>query len=457
MQTTISSTPRWIRGILLSVVCLMKTSGAEATWVFPAKDWAEATPESRGIDSARLKAAVADLDRGLSPEGAAELVIIRDGFLIWRGPHCDAYHQIFSCTKVFTSTVLGLLMDDGKCELADLATRHLPNLDDEHPQYARLQLRHLATMTGGYQGLVRGVSAEQPWGDLLGYLTPQSPRYEAGAACAYHDHDVFLLGNILTRLAGEPVAAVFKRRIADTIGMTQWDWGIAGVLDNGLPLNNVAGTPSRSPGIQTSARELARFGHLFLNRGLWNGQRLLSASFIEQATSTQVSASLPHASGADPAGHYGFYWWTNGRQRSGTQPWPDAPPGTYAAQGGSGNFCFVIPEWTMVVVRLGTNALTRSAKTDDLWNKFFGQVGGAMETRAHAAIPTAVRVSSRVVIKMGVRGGRAQTRVFDRAADGEVVKALPIVAGQTECPVQHVIEIAADPGAAHPGGLGRQI
>lgn len=98
------------------------------------------------------------------------------------------------------------------------------------------------------------------------------------------------------------------------------------------------------------------------------------------------AASLPHASGADPAGHYGFYWWTNGRQRSGTQPWPDAPPRTYAAQGGSGNFCFVIPDWSTVVVRLGTNALKRSATTDALWNKFLGQVGAAVRGSADTII-----------------------------------------------------------------------
>lgn len=378
MQSTARKTTRGNPIPGLAFACLVGACCVEGAMVFPGKTWAEVTPESLGFDRARLKAAVADLDRGFSPAGTSELVIVRDGYLIWSGLNCDACHQIFSCTKVFTSTVLGLLADDGKCDPGDLAVGYLPALDDVHPQYAKLQLRHLATMTGGYQGVVRDVSGEQPWGDPLGYLTPQSPRYEAGSACAYHDPDVFLLGNILTRLAGESLAAVFKRRIADPIGLTRWDWGIAGTLGNGFPLNNAAGTPARAPGIQTSARELARFGHLFLNRGLWKGKRLLSASFIDEATSTQVPASLPHASGADPAGHYGFYWWTNGRQRNGTQPWPDAPAGTFAAQGGSGNFCFVIPGWNMVVVRLGTNALTRSARTDEIWNQFFRQVGDAM-------------------------------------------------------------------------------
>jgi hypothetical protein len=177
----------------------------------------------------------------------------------------------------------------------------LLRVSKENPGYAHLTVAQSAMMTGGYQGLVQGVSDEQPWGDLLGYLVAQSQWYDLGTACPHDDHDVFLLGNILARVAGEPLAAMFKRRIADPIGMTRWDWGVAGILDDGLPLNNVAGTPSRSPGIQTSAQDFARLGHLFLNDGLWNGKRLLTASFIQQATSTQALASLPHASGADPA------------------------------------------------------------------------------------------------------------------------------------------------------------
>jgi CubicO group peptidase (beta-lactamase class C family) len=351
--------------------------------VFPADTWAQATPESQGVDAAGLRAALEHLDRALRDFGGVGTVfIVRNGYAIWAGPESDKEYPIFSCTKVFTSTVLGVLTDDGKCCLEDLAIRYLPELSQAHPEYAGLRLHHLATMAGGYQGVVREVSDEQPWGDPLGYLLAQYPRYEPGSACAYHDHDVFLLGHILTRVAGESLAILFKRRIADPIGMTRWSWGVVGTLESGLPLNNVAGTPSRSPGVQTNARELARFGHLFLNRGLWDGRRLLSASFIDQATSNQVPASLPHASGADPAGHYGFYWWTNGRQRNGAQPWPDAPAGAYAARGGSGNFCFVVPDWNLVLVRLGTNTLTRSAGTDELWSGFFRQVREAMVQQA---------------------------------------------------------------------------
>jgi CubicO group peptidase (beta-lactamase class C family) len=324
------------------------------------------------VDAAKLKQAVTWLAEHAGPDGATEMVIIRHGYLIWKGPDSDAYHPIWSCTKTFTSTVLGLLVDDQKCRLDDFAVQHLPSLDDQYPLYAKIRLRHLASMSGGYRGIVRDVTPQTPWGDPMGYLTPQAPRYEAGTAGAYHDHDVFLLGHILTLLAKESLQDLFRRRIAEPIGMSRWDWGVVGKLESGIALNNAAGTPFTHPGIQTTARELARYGLLYLNQGNWNGRQLLSRSFVEQAATNQVPTSVPNPSGTDPAGHYGLYWWTNGKKRDGKRPCPAAPPGTFHAHGHGANFCFVIPEWQMVIARTGTNPIARMPRTDEVWNGFFG-------------------------------------------------------------------------------------
>ena len=345
--------------------------------IFPRAAWEEGSPESQGMDSAKLRRAVAYLAEHSGADGAKELVIVRNGYLVWQGPNANAYHNVFSCTKVFTSTVLGLLVDDGQCTVDDLAIKHLPGLDDEHALYSRIKLRHIASMSGGYLGIVRDKGPESPWGEPMAYLTPMPPRYEAGTACAYHDHDVFLLGSILTRLAGRPLKDLFQRGIAGPIGMTKWDWGVSGRLDNGIALNNAAGTPSASPGIQITALDFARLGHLYLNRGAWGRRQLLSASFVMQATTNQVPVSLRHASGADPAGRYGFYWWTNGVMRNGERPWPSAPPSTYAARGASANYCFVVPEWDMVIVRLGSSA-QESKVSDQVWDAFLAGLGDAI-------------------------------------------------------------------------------
>jgi CubicO group peptidase (beta-lactamase class C family) len=356
-------------------VLWLKTAPAQAPagMVFPGREWAEATPESQGVDGAKLRAAVDWFDAHAGPDGAKQLVIIRNGRLIWKGPQADASQNIFSCTKVFTGTLLGLLADDGKGRLDDRAVQHWPALAEAYPDYARITLRHLASMSGGYRGVVRDVSPAQPWGDPLGYLIPQPPRYAAGTACAYHDHDVFLLGYILTRLAGQPLKDLFQHRVAEAIGLRRWDWGVVGVHEGGTVLNNFAGTPAKNPGVQVNALDLARLGHLYLNRGQWNGASLLSAAFVDQATTNQVPASRPHATGADPAGHYGFYWWTNGRQRNGHQAWPAAPPRTYAARGAGANVCFVVPEWNLVLVRLAATPET-SKTSDETWDGFFARL-----------------------------------------------------------------------------------
>jgi len=360
--------------VLGSIAGLVQAAGSQPAAVFPGEQWREASPESQGVDSGKLKAAVAYMDSHFGSDGAKELVIIRNGYLIWKGPDVDAYHHIWSATKTFTSTLLGLLIADGKCALDDLAVAHLPGLDDGYPVYSKIRLRHLASMSSGYKGEVVDVAAEQPWGDPMRYLNPTAPLFEAGTRVQYHDHQVFVLGQILTRLAGEPMKAVFKRRIADPIGLTHWDWGVSGEVD-GIELNNAAGTPSKVPGVRITARQMARYGHLYLHRGNWNGTQLLPQSFVEAAAKNQVPAvgasSFLH-------GRYGLYWWTNDVIPNGKRTWPAAPPKTYTAHGHSANFCFVIPEWNMVVVRMGTSPIGRIPEGDGLWNAFFAKVADAL-------------------------------------------------------------------------------
>jgi CubicO group peptidase (beta-lactamase class C family) len=73
------------------------------------------------------------MDEHFQPDGANRLVVVRNGYVIWKGPDSDACQEIYSATKVFTSTVLGVLVGEGKCTLDTLAIEHLPELDDGFP------------------------------------------------------------------------------------------------------------------------------------------------------------------------------------------------------------------------------------------------------------------------------------------------------------------------------------
>jgi len=340
--------------------------------VFPGKDWQEATPESQDINSTQLRAAAEDLE-------VPQLVVVRNGYLIWKGPQVSACHEIYSSTKVFTSTCLGLMLDDRKCRLDDPMVKYLPEWGRAFPDYTKVTLRHLASMQGGTQGKLGFVGEGQKWGDPVVYVTtPDKPAFTpAGSQIAYQDSNVHLLGRIVAmHLAHEPLKDLFKRRIADPIEMSQWDWGISGVVE-GMTHYNAAGTPALmgNGGIRTTPLDVARFALLFLNRGNWNGRQLLSAAFIDEATRNQVPATTPGRSSKDWSGAYGFYWYTNGIRSGGKRRWPSAPASTYAAQGGGSNRFYVIPEWNMIVVTLGSS--DPEARIGRSINNFFAKVSAA--------------------------------------------------------------------------------
>ena len=355
------------------MLCAAISAAAAERPVFPGKNWREASPESQGVDPARLREAMNYLDAHAGIGGATEAVVVRNGRLIWRGAHSGAFHPVWSCTKSFTSTVLGLLVDDGKCTLDTRAVEHVPALAEFYSAYSQIKLRHLASMTSGYDGERGKIRPGTPWGEPAEYLTPAAPLFPAGTAFRYHDPAVHLLGYILTRVAGEPLKALFRRRIADPIGMSRWDWVDLGLADN-IVLSGPSGIYGL--GVLTTPQELARFGYLFLNRGNWNGKQLISASWVDQATSTQVPASLPPSPGT---GSYGFFWWTNGASAGGKRPWPSAPARTFAARGASGNFCFVIPEWNMVIVRMST--AWGPDNVNQVWDTFFARLAQALDLR----------------------------------------------------------------------------
>jgi CubicO group peptidase (beta-lactamase class C family) len=115
-----------------------------------------------------------------------------------------------------------------------------------------------------------------------------------------------------------------------------------------------------------------------LNRGNWNAKQLISKRWVDEATRMQTPASLPHGfaeRAKSGPGEYGFNWWVNGLKPDGQRKFPGAPPGTYCGAGHNNNYCFVIPEWNIVIVRLG---LDGSAK-DQVWSDFLAKVGEALK------------------------------------------------------------------------------
>jgi CubicO group peptidase (beta-lactamase class C family) len=374
---------------LLCLAVLMSGLAARADEapqrVFPGEQWEEATPASQGVDPQKLRGAVELLAPTVGTDGAGEVVIVRNGRMIWRGENIDKRHGVWSATKSFTSTVLGLLIEDGKCTLDTRLAEVLPQMKEHYPE---VTLRHLTTMTSGYRAVGDTTDTSYKHGPSK---TPFEPSLRPlftppGSQYAYWDSAMNVLGLALTKIAGEPLEDLFRRRIAEPIGMREWDWGDYATVD-GVVVNGGSGNSSKH--VFISAREMARFGLLFLNKGNWNGRQLISQKWVEEATRVHVPASLPWAqpeSEIDGRGVYGFNWWANGFKADGERKFPGAPPGMFWASGHNNNKCFVIPEWSMVIVRLGLDGRAK----DEVWNGFLTQVAAAVaepESNEPAALP----------------------------------------------------------------------
>jgi CubicO group peptidase (beta-lactamase class C family) len=226
-------------------------------------------------------------------------------------------------------------MEDGKGTLDTLARDYNPKDLAEH--YPTVTLRHLATMTSGYDGVGGSYDFdEQHRGDENALIGPLPPFFAPGTKYQYWDEATQQYGYVLTQIAGEPLYDFLKRRIFAPIGISATDWQA-----------DATGTvPNWTGGLVISASDLARFGHLFLNQGNWAGKQLIRGWWVREATRVQVPTSIPDAlatSTRKGSGVYGYHWWPNGILPSGQRRWPDAPPGMYMRSGHNNNYLFIVP------------------------------------------------------------------------------------------------------------------
>ena len=132
----------------LLILFLLTVNIADAErMAFPEKEWLQMSSESQGVNSKKLDSAIQYLENNSGKDSIKELVIVRNGYIIFEGREIDKFHGVWSLTKSFTSTVLGLVVDDGKVTLDTLAGNYIPAMAETYPT---VRLRHFTTMTSGY-------------------------------------------------------------------------------------------------------------------------------------------------------------------------------------------------------------------------------------------------------------------------------------------------------------------
>jgi CubicO group peptidase (beta-lactamase class C family) len=327
----------------------------------------KATPQSQGVDKAKMLKALEYLKSKSFKAGIEEVLIVRNGKTIYKGNGVSKKRCIYSCSKVFTSTVLGLLIADGKIKLDDFAANYEPDLAAFYPE---VTFRHFATMTSGYSA--KGGSR---WGDelfndwSLTPYTPEKPHFAPGTHYEYWDEAQMMYGKVLTNVVGKTMKKYLTEKITDPIRMGKWHWDTE-QKSNGIDINNGC------TGVNLNAWQLARFGQLYLNKGKWNGKQILSEEYCKMATTNQVPASIPVYPGdrasIEGSGSYGFNWWVN--STDGLSRMPDTPLNVAYMSGIYHNVCCLIPEWNMVVIRKGNDKEPPEGK-NVVWNEFLKRMG----------------------------------------------------------------------------------
>ena len=287
------------------------------------------------------------------PRGPAGGVVVRHGTLAAKWGEPDRVDVTFSATKSYLSTCAGLALDRGLIEDLDAPVSAILDIEDfasEHNR--RITWRHLLQQTSEWSGTLFGIpdsvdhNRSVQRGDVAkaGKKGEVRELHDPGTFWEYNDVRVNVLGLALLHLFREPLVEVLRREVMDPIGASaDWQWhpyDNAYVDIEGTSMPSVPGGAHWGGGIWISAYDHARFGHLWLNRGLWGEKRLISEDWVNAAlTPCEVNPQ------------YGFMWWLNPESRA----WPQAGHDAFAAQGAGGNVVCVVPSKGIVVVTRWAN------------------------------------------------------------------------------------------------------
>lgn len=322
------------------------------------------SPEAQGLSSG---AVLSWLD-ALAADGLElhSFMLMRAGHVIaqgWWSPFTPAQvHHLYSLSKSFTSTAIGLLVADGRLDVADRVVDHfpesLPETVGEH--LAAMRVQDLLTMRTGHAQDVTDALYDAGDTDWVRAVLAQPVQHAPGTHFVYNSAATFLLSALVQRLSGMTVLSFLQTRLAGLdLGPAHW-------------IENAQGVNLGGWGLHLTTEAIARFGQLFLNRGHWQGQQLVSAAWVDAATSAQVPTGDEPDS--DWAQGYGYQFW---RCRH----------GAYRADGAFGQFCVVMPaQQAVLAVTAGVGNMQRVL--DHTWAHLLAGMGDPLpeDTAAHAAL-----------------------------------------------------------------------
>lgn len=340
--------------ILLVALCASCSKDVERTY-WPTDDWQRATPESVGFSSEKLLEAFASQD--FDKIGLHSLLVIKDGYVIleaYRYPYGpDALHNLNSATKSFTSTLYGIALDREAVEnVSSRVLDYFPEIKAAETDKRKLAMtvEDLLTMRTGQNWIEHaGSNMDNSFDQMmdtencLEYFMGISMVLKPGTLFDYNTGASHIISTIIQKTTGS-TETFAREHLFGPLGIREYAWK-----------NDPQGIPTGGFGLSLRARDFAKLGFLYLNGGMWDGERILSKKWIEKATAVHVDAG--------GSGKYGYQWWI-------------FPGGkVFYAHGYREQNLYIIPELDLIVV---TNASMERHLNDVLYSYLFQSIPSSM-------------------------------------------------------------------------------
>lgn len=295
---------------------------AEETW-----EWQHDTPDNHKIDSSVLNAVHDTMDA--YPINAE--VIVRDGVIVdeyyKEGYDKNSTFTLQSTSKSVTSAILGIAIDKGYIENVNVPiSTYFPQIQESNSDYLKeITIWHLLTHTSGFNASDTGNWEEwrnsENWVD---YVLNRPVTSKPGTVFNYFTGNTHLLSAIIQQATGKTAYEFGKEYLFDILDMDSVECGTdaQGILDGGN-------------GFSMNVYDMAKFGQLFLQNGVWNGEQIISEQWIKDSTSVQFERPSGSAD-------YGYQWWVRTFGNNNNY--------AYFAQGHYGQYIFVVLELNLVAI-----------------------------------------------------------------------------------------------------------
>ena len=379
-----------IAAVVLTLPASAQPRAPSSATYFPDRfEWQQRAPEQAGFDPAALAKAIEfavasenpatkDLAVDLAttfgrepfdtpigpvqPRGALNGLIIRNGYVVAEWGETTRVDMTFSVTKSFLSAVIGVAWQKGLLrDVNDPVKDYVPQAGlFDSPHNATIIWDHLLRQTSDWQGTLWGKPdwADRPEGQRPADW-PNRPLSAPGKRYKYNDVRANLLALCALHVLRRPLPQVLREEIMEPIGASStWRWhgyDNSWIELDGQKMQSMTGGGHWGGGMFISARDMARFGYLFLRNGSWKGRELVSPKWIALARTPGTANKA-----------YGYMnWFLNGEGR-----YPSAPRTAVTFEGNGSNIIYIDWDNDLVVVVRWIQGRA--------FNEFVGQVLSAL-------------------------------------------------------------------------------